>query len=343
MDFWRFSRGPASVLLLLEFGQARQIEPVKLLKGTQLTMAQLADPDFTVLAWQELEVASNLLRLSGQEAGLGLQIGLSYRLSTYGLLGYGMLSSATGGDAIRLANRFLALTYSYCRIVHCREGSLDVVVFEPSPELPPTLQRFFVERAIGATCRVLRDVLGSEFQLTSLELSYRDAPTAASRTPQRISGTTLRYGQKANQMSFEHQYLDRPLPQANPVTATMCERMCTELLGRRRTRLDTVAFVREYLSSRSFSSPPQLKDLAKLLNTSERTLKRRLQDEGASFRTLTNAARQARAEALVTEGKLSLTEIAETLGFSDLSTFSQAYKRWTGESPSAARKHKAGR
>lgn len=339
MDFWHFSRGPASVLLLVEFGQARHIEPVKLLKGAQLTMAQLADPDCTLQAWQELEVASNLLRLSGQDAGLGLQVGMAYRLSTYGLLGYGMLSSATGIEAIGLANRFLALTYSYSQITYRRVGVHDQVVFEPSPDLSPALQRFFVERAIGATCRVLRDVLGSEFQLSALELTYRDGSTTASRMPQRILGAALRYGQKANLMSFEHQYLERPLPQANPVTATMCERMCMELLGRRRTRLDTVAFVREYLSSRSFSKPPQLKDLAKLLNTSERTLKRRLQDEGANFRTLTNAVRQAKAEALVAEGQLSLTEIADSLGFSDLSTFSQAFKRWTGESPSAARKH----
>lgn len=56
----------------------------------------------------------------------------------------------------------------------------------------------------------------------------------------------------------------------------MCERMCAELLARRRTRLDIVSFLNEYLATRTFDSPPKLKDVAALLNTSERTLKRRL-------------------------------------------------------------------
>jgi AraC-like DNA-binding protein len=87
-------------------------------------------------------------------------------------------------------------------------------------------------------------------------------------------------------------------------------------------------------------SPPQLKNIAALLNTSERTLKRRLQEEGACFRDISNAARKARAQTLIDEGRLSLTEIAQELGFSDLSSFSQAYKRWTGVAPSRVRQQR---
>ena len=46
---------------------------------------------------------------------------------------------------------------------------------------------------------------------------------------------------------------------------------------------------------------------------------------------------KARAQALVAEGRLPMKEIAQVLGFSDLSSFSQAYKRWTGTTPSVAR------
>ncbi|WP_081081477.1 AraC family transcriptional regulator ligand-binding domain-containing protein [Burkholderia stagnalis] len=67
-------------------------------------------PGFTVPAAQERAVASNLLRLSGDEADLGLKLGLSHHLSAYGLLGYGLSSSATGMDAITLAGRRRRLT-----------------------------------------------------------------------------------------------------------------------------------------------------------------------------------------------------------------------------------------
>jgi AraC-like DNA-binding protein len=334
VSFWNFARSPASVLLMIEYGQARNITPPALLKGSQLTLKQLADPDFTVLAAQELAVASNLLKLTRNAPDLGLKLGLSYRLSAYGLLGYGLLSSATGMHAVQLARRYLALTYTYVGMVYRRAKQNDVITFEPSPELSAALQRFFVLRAMGATCRVLRDVIGSDFQLAAFDLVYGNEPGGKSH----VLGAKLRYDQRANALTFEHAPLERTLPQANAATAAMCERMCADLLSRRRTRLDMVSFLKEYLTNHSFDSPPQLKDIAALLNTSERTLKRRLQEEGACFRDISNVVRKAKAQALIAEGRLSMNEIAEELGFSDLSSFSQAYKRWTGAAPSLARR-----
>ncbi|AOI78263.1 AraC family transcriptional regulator [Burkholderia sp. NRF60-BP8] len=332
MNVWNFVRSPASVLLMIAFGRDRGIAPAALLKGSQLTLKQLADPDFTVLAAQERVVASNLLALAGDEPGVGLTVGLSYQLSAYGLLGYGLLSSATGMDAVALAGRYLALTYTFVGMTYRRAGRHGTIVFDAAPELSAPLQRFFVERAMGAACRVLRDVIGSAFTLATFDLAYDAEPGG-----RHVLGTPVRYRRPANAITFEHAHLERPLPQANAATAAMCERMCAELIARRRTRVDLVSFLNEYLSTRPFDRPPQLKDIATLLNTSERTLKRRLREEGACFRDISNAVRKARAQTLIAEGRLSIKEIADELGFSDISSFSQAYKRWTGVAPSVSR------
>ncbi len=116
----------------------------------------------------------------------------------------------------------------------------------------------------------------------------------------------------------------------------MCERLCAQLLQRRRTRIDTTALVREHLAglpARPGARPGGAGAAAG--RGSDRTLKRRLQQEGSSFRALAQAARHARAQALLEAGHLSLTEIAAELGFADLSSFSQAFKRWSGAAPSA--------
>ncbi|WP_261803233.1 AraC family transcriptional regulator [Serratia nematodiphila] len=320
---------------MVEYGRERRITPAVLLKGAHLTLNQLSDPDFTVTAAQELAVATNLLELTRHEADLGLKLGLSYRLSAYGLLGYGLLSSATGREAVALAQRYLALTYTYVGMAFRHVGQRGVVTFEPSPELSAELQRFFVGRAMGATCRVLRDVIGSDFELAAFDLAFGEA----SGGKKQVLGARIRHGQRANAIAFEYAFLDRPLPQANAATAAMCERMCAELIARRRTRLDMASFLTEYLSAHAFDSPPKLQDIAALLNVSERTLKRRLKDEGASFRDISNGVRKSRAQALVAEGRLSMTEIAYVLGFSDLSSFSQSYKRWTGTAPSSMRQN----
>ncbi|RDS98780.1 AraC family transcriptional regulator, partial [Burkholderia contaminans] len=75
----------------------------------------------------------------------------------------------------------------------------------------------------------------------------------------------------------------------------------------------------------------------RLMNTGPRTLKRRLHGEGTTFRALLAQARGAMAETLLGDARLSLAEVAERLGFSDLSSFSQAFKRWYGVPPGAYR------
>ncbi|KAB2899516.1 MAG: AraC family transcriptional regulator [Burkholderiaceae bacterium] len=338
MSYWNFARSPVSVRLLLDFGQARHIEAASLLRGTQLGLPQLADPDMTVSASQELAVAANLLRHMRDEPEAGLQVGLSYHLSAYGILGYGLMSSATGADALALVRRFLPLTYAFASVAHRRIAAADELAFEPPGDLAPALQRFVVERAMGATSRLLRDVLGSGFTLAGFGLRYAAPPPGRlRRAPTRVLGAEVRYGAGANTLSFAHEHLARPLPQANAVTAAMCERMCAELLARRRTRLDTAAFVREHLAALPPGHAPVLADLARLLNTSERTLKRRLHQEGTSFRDLSNAVRYAKAVQLMGEDRMTMTEIAAELGFGDLSSFSQAFKRWSGFAPTAAK------
>jgi AraC-like DNA-binding protein len=72
---------------------------------------------------------------------------------------------------------------------------------------------------------------------------------------------------------------------------------------------------------------------AKTLGLSERTLQRRLQDEGTSFRAVLDGFREAEAERLVLGGRWPLSEVALKLGFSDQTAWNRAFRRWKGQSP----------
>lgn len=339
MSYWDFPRSPVSVRLLLDFAQARGVPSAPLLRGTRLTPALLADPDATVSARQELQVARQLLHAL-DAPGIGLQLGLSYHLSAYGILGYGLLSSATGGAALALARRFLPLTYAFARIGHRRDGGFDELVFEPPEDLEPALQRFVVERAMGACARLLRDVLGAGATLADCTLRHGAPPAGAGVA--RVLGAPVRHHAPENTLRLAHGQLLTPLPQANAVTAALCERLCAQLLARRRTRIDTTALVREHLAALPPGQAPDLAALAQLLGVSARTLKRRLQQEGGSFRALAQAARHERAQALLAAGRLNMSEIAAELGFADAAAFSQAFKRWSGVAPSRHRRRDGG-
>ncbi|MBP6901180.1 MAG: AraC family transcriptional regulator [Burkholderiaceae bacterium] len=84
---------------------------------------------------------------------------------------------------------------------------------------------------------------------------------------------------------------------------------------------------------------PTLDDLARRLELSPATLRRRLADEGASWQRLKDGVRRELALQHLAEGRLTVDEIAARLGFEDASTFYRAFRKWTGQAPGAWRDH----
>lgn len=73
--------------------------------------------------------------------------------------------------------------------------------------------------------------------------------------------------------------------------------------------------------------------IARSFNMTERTLQRRLRCHGVTFKTLLNQVRMDLADTYIRDNKLSLSEILFIPGFAEISSFSHAFKRWTGKSP----------
>lgn len=340
LEFQDYLRAPSSVQLLLEFGEQLKIQKAQLLAGTGLSFTRLNDANSVITPDEELRVINNLIHiLSFDTAGLGLIIGFRHQLTTYGILGYALMSSATGLDAMKLVQRYLALTYTFVKINFSDENDECIISFTEPVGLTSELQRFVLERAMGATLRVIRDIYEGSFQLNAFHLKDLEPKHSLMPIPKEYLNVPIEFGQKSNILKFNKFQLQHALPHANSNTAAMCERLCMELITQRHTTLTTTMIVRDFLSNAPSGTLLNLNDIATKLNMSERTLKRKLQDENTSFRTLQNETLHERANTLLAKD-LSLSQIAETLGFSDLSTFSQAYKRWTGIAPSHYKKRK---
>ncbi|MGC5702071.1 AraC family transcriptional regulator ligand-binding domain-containing protein [Pseudomonas sp. NFXW11] len=332
MSVQSFTRGPASALLLLNFGRERGLSTARLLAGSGLSLAQLQNPDSLLAADQELQLASNLLQLLGHPPGLGYVIGARYRFSSYGLFGYGLISSATAADALGLALRFLPLTYAFAGIGYRLEVELGVLTFDPPQVADARVREFLLQRDMAVAAVLMQEIVGEDFSLAGFTRSGA-APREAVAT-QGILGLAPVYRANGHSLAFARHFLARALPQANPLTVAMCEQLCQQLLERRQAHLGMAALVLQHLDAGPADAPPDLPGMARLLHTSARTLKRRLQEEGSSYRQLLARQRSARALAMLGNPGLSLTQIAERLGFSDLSSFSQSFKRWFGVAPS---------
>ena len=82
---------------------------------------------------------------------------------------------------------------------------------------------------------------------------------------------------------------------------------------------------------------PSFEALTGLLNMSARTLRRRLEREGTSYQRIKDIARRDVAISLLSQQGMTVSQVAEQVGFSDPSAFHRSFKKWTGQSPGSYR------
>ena len=319
----------SSVQLLVQFGIDHGLPGDRCLDGTGLDWRNLADPAFVVGVHQELQLIRNLVASLGHVPGIGIQAGLRYRLASRSVWGFALLSCATLRDAIGMAFRYQSLWNPLTEFRVEQDGDLLATTIDDSA-LPDDLRPFIVDRDLGISISFMRDLIGTTMPAVSVALR-RPAP-ADTRPYEELFGMTPAFGAEANRIVRNSAgFLDRPLPGANTEVARQCEAQCQALLARRQVREGLAGQLRNRMVARP-GPLPDMETLAGELHMSLRTLRRRLADEGTSFRQLQEEVRETLAEELLAEG-LKLEHVADTLGYGEVSNFIRAYRRWKGVTP----------
>src|SRR5882757_4907437 len=323
-------RAPTSIQLLTQLGAERGVAPAVCLARTGLTEEALRAVATEVTAKQELIVVANLLEALVDPPGLGIEAGVRYHLTTYGIWGFALISSSTLRSAITVGLRHIDLTFAFCRF-HGREEPGRLTLELDTPDIPAPLSRFVVERDSAAVQTIQQEVFAGAAPVTAVTYTFAAPPSGVDRHAE-VFGVTPRFDAEENTVEISPDLLDLPLPQANANTAAMAQEQCRALLARRLVRTGVAGHVRDQLLGR-LASPPPLDRVASDLHMSERTLRRKLADEGVSFRGLLEEIREQLAEELLVTGGLSVAEVAERLGYLEVSSFSQAFRRWKGVGP----------
>lgn len=154
----------------------------------------------------------------------------------------------------------------------------------------------------------------------------------------RFFGCPARFGAESNMIRFRLQDLTLPLRTADPGLHRILKGYCEDILRQRQDVRPIVASQVERQVMDRLSTGEARQDLvAAALGMSSRTLARRLSEEGTSFKGIVETLREALAGRYLRDSDMSLTEIAFLLGYSDASSFSTAYRRWTGKPPREVR------
>ncbi|WP_327140260.1 AraC family transcriptional regulator [Nocardia sp. NBC_01327] len=326
---WDLLRNTSSVHAMTQLAEERGMPAAACLSGTGLSPATVIDPNSEVTARQEVMVVRNLLARFGSEPGLGVEAGSRYHISLYGPWGLALLASRTLRDAVEVALRYVGLAFAFGQISFEESGGEARLSFDDR-EVPEDVRAFLTERVLTGIQMIGRELFPTGVPFHRVAFRHQ-GPSDTSRYRE-VFGVEPIFGAPANVAAFDSSYLDVPLPQANEWARSTCEQLCRDLLARRQARTGVAGSVRDLLVRNPGEVPDQAA-VATELFMSPRTLSRRLNEEGTSFRALLDEVRQLLSEELLDHTDMTTEQVAARLGYAEAASFIRAFRRWKGCPP----------
>jgi AraC-like DNA-binding protein len=261
-----------------------------------------------------------------QDHAFGLKAAGYIMNNSYHALSYGILSSSTLKEAFERSMRYSRWVSDVVTYQFVHRGGEYHFVMETAVEVPDVS----VDCLIGAILRMCRALIGREFSPLRIELK-RSAPpkledfNAILRAP-------LRFDAPKTLMVFDAKSMERRLSAGNPELAQANDAIALRYLAN--TEIRSIALrVRELLITKLADGEPSGEDVARLLNMSVRTLQRKLVHSGTTYREVLDDTRRDLALSYLKVSLYSVTTITYMLGYSATSSFTRAFRRWTGQSP----------
>ncbi|MGU3466296.1 AraC family transcriptional regulator [Methylobacterium sp. C33D] len=268
---------------------------------------------------------------------LGLRYGQQFKPEMLGLIGHIALSSPT----LLAAAENLATYFGYhqeettTRLLNAN-GVYRLTYAIRSPRIADRQQDAVV--TLGMYVNVFRHGAGVEWCPQEVYLEH--ARTEDYRVIEEAFGAPVLFGQDTNALVFRHDQAAQAMPEANlPLLDLLCATIMQmgmagetpSLQGRLR------AYVRSNLSVRDLS----LQHASDTLGIPRWTLQRRLAEENTSFADIVDRLRRNLAEHYLTDTAHPVSGISDLLGFSEISSFTRAFRRWHGISPNKYRAMKS--
>jgi AraC-like DNA-binding protein len=278
---------------------------------------------------QELTFYRNILELT-HDPLIGLKLGEPFVPQRYGLYGYALMSAPTARQALSFAAHFGRLTFSFFTFEFTVEGKRASFSMADPPPIEQALIDLYLDRDISAAVVAFSSLRDQPFPTEEIHLvhdghgrreDYRD-----------YFGCEIVFSSAPGKLVFSSAILDEPLPQADPESSEHFQQQCQMMIARLTSQSHFVDDVRMMILARP-GYFPDIDFLAEKMSMSVRTLRRRLREEGSSYRELLDEIRFGLARDYLTDTRLPLEEISELLGYSEAGNFSHAFRRWSGQSP----------
>jgi AraC-like DNA-binding protein len=261
------------------------------------------------------------------DPAFGIKVASHIKQTTFHALGYGLSASSTLKEAFERARRYCHVASDAIEYEFSRHGAEYHFVIEPADHVADES----VDALVAAYLRMCRSLIGHDY--SPLRIEFRRARPAGIEDFQRLLRAPLQFGAARTRLVFDCDAIERPLEGGNPELAKHHDEIALQYLSR--IERENIQWrVRDVLTRRLARGEPSQEDVAELLNMSARTLQRKLCEVGISYKEILDQTRRVLAMAYLSAPRHTVSDITYLLGFSAGSSFTRAFRRWTGQSPS---------
>ncbi len=259
----------------------------------------------------------------------GLLVGDRARLGSLGSIGSLMRHSARVVDALRaFVLKFHIHDWAGAPVLARSHGSTVILGYSVI-RLSPTAIRYPYDAATGILFQTLNDLCGPEFRPRAVAFAYPRPPDIDYYRG--YFNCKLVFNAPLTGIVFDDSWLAKPLAEARPEAL----RDFVQLIAKEEAQQEAslVSRVELAIQQMLLGGTATAPAVAAMLNVSERSLRRRLDDEGETFRVLLGRRRCELAQQLLRNTSLPVADVASALQYKDANAFSRAFRTWSDLSP----------
>jgi len=298
-----------------------------------LTREQLADPATLIPAERHFALFEALAEAERPQIAFHMRTSGSMRCEDFGPVGLTIKSAPTLRRSFERLDRYSRLYNPVSHFSLEERGEYSMWTRKSTAVTSDGFQ-LSNEAAFGTFVALWRDANGNDFSPAAVQFVH--GPVGDPAPLEAYFRCPVRCGAEIDAIVINRSDLDRPNRIGDEHIWTFLSQHLAEIIGNTKSDLIDRRVVMQVAKNLS-DGVPRLNDVASDLGMSHRTLQRRLADMGHSFQSLVDEARREAALKLVADGSHSLIEIAFLTGFAEQSSFTRAFKRWSGKTPRAYR------
>lgn len=331
--------------LMIRLCQERNISSEALLKDTGIDSEILESGHDFVNGEQYYKVLQNASALLGDPT-FGLYYGARTSITSHGILGFAFMSSKTLRDALLLITKYHRTLFTLMELQFQEEQQNAFLRIHFTSNFK-AYENVIAEGIIAGFYTIFKSVFNqdinrenefySNFLKNPAKVHFKQEEPEYSDFFYKILGKNVEFSKEYNQIVIPSSLLDYQLPESDPNTAKMAEKICQDILLSLEQRETYPEKVRKIIFANKEDSLPTFDQVAEILHLHPRTLGRRLKQYNTSYQVILDDVRKELALDYLANSEVLIDDIAYSLRFNDASSFYRAFKKWTGRTPRSYR------